>query len=304
MAKAIEVKYPNSAKLFSFCKSILDIKFGNLRVIDQDVGQILKFDPAECSHWKKGRKNIRSFDSIHIIATHLGLDERLVMDVASGALTDVEALIEYRGVGAFHVPASIPETIRGDWQRNQGKTWTLELEQKTKAFFSINHPALQKVVDEIHERIGFQEAPLFLPEIMNAYPNLKFSQRLFKDHQISNSVDLLPIGRPMPDGTFEIQCGEGSQMRPVIRFHVAKAMAPFFISDLLDPVHIAFKDHVDLMKNIYANTFAAWLLMPAKLVRREMSRINLSHDIVTQLAEAFWVSRSLMNLRLRDILAE
>ena len=58
MKKDMAVKYPHSANLFQFCRKVLDHKFGGIRVIDQDVGQILGFDPADCSHWKKGKKNI------------------------------------------------------------------------------------------------------------------------------------------------------------------------------------------------------------------------------------------------------
>ncbi|MBP6217640.1 MAG: hypothetical protein KA436_03520, partial [Oligoflexales bacterium] len=56
--------YPHSVHLFRFCKRILDDKYEGLRVIDQDIGQILGFDPADCSHWKKGKKNIKSIEAI------------------------------------------------------------------------------------------------------------------------------------------------------------------------------------------------------------------------------------------------
>ena len=68
--KEVLIKYPNSANLFQFCRKVLDHKFGGIRVIDQDVGQILGFDPADCSHWKKGKKNIRSIQAMKSIATH------------------------------------------------------------------------------------------------------------------------------------------------------------------------------------------------------------------------------------------
>ena len=82
MKSEVTAKYPNSACLFQFCRKVLDHKFGGIRVIDQDVGQILGFDPADCSHWKKGKKNIRSIQAMKSIADHLGVDEKLVVDVA------------------------------------------------------------------------------------------------------------------------------------------------------------------------------------------------------------------------------
>ena len=80
----MELKYPNSANLFHFCKSVLDIKFGSVRVIDQDVGQILDFDPADCSHWKRVRRNIKSYAAAKSIAGHLRVDEALIFNILSG----------------------------------------------------------------------------------------------------------------------------------------------------------------------------------------------------------------------------
>jgi Zn-dependent peptidase ImmA (M78 family) len=52
--------------------------------------------------------------------------------------------------------------------------------------------------------------------------------------------------------------------------------------------------------DIRANLFAGLLLVPGKMLRKEVEKIDTSHDIVHQLAETFWVSKSLMNQRLRD----
>ena len=82
LKKEAELRYPHSASLFRFCRKILDHKYDGVRVIDQDIGQILGFDPADCSHWKKGKKNIRSIHAMKSIAGHLGIDEHLVADVA------------------------------------------------------------------------------------------------------------------------------------------------------------------------------------------------------------------------------
>ena len=93
MKKETVAKYPHSANLFQFCRKVLDHKFGGIRVIDQDVGQILGFDPADCSHWKKGKKNIRSIQAMKSIADHLEVDEKLIVDVASGEINASRSLI-------------------------------------------------------------------------------------------------------------------------------------------------------------------------------------------------------------------
>ena len=59
MKKISENKYPKSAKLFTFCRKALSLKYqGNVKIIDQDIGAILNFDPADCSHWKRNNQTI------------------------------------------------------------------------------------------------------------------------------------------------------------------------------------------------------------------------------------------------------
>src|SRR6185436_2984483 len=136
MKKAQEVKYPHSANLFQFCRKVLDHKFGGIRVIDQDVGQILGFDPADCSHWKKGKKNIRSIQAMKSIAEHLGVDEKLVVDVASGDLDDSEAFFEYSGYGALSIDAKVFEAAKKDFYRRHAGSWTKDRENEFKDYFN------------------------------------------------------------------------------------------------------------------------------------------------------------------------
>jgi hypothetical protein len=302
MRKGQDIKYPHSARLFSFCKRVLDAKSTHARVIDQDVGEILGFDPADCSHWKKGRKHVRSVDAMKSIARHLGVDERLVMDVASGAVTDVEAFIEYQGLGPMGVVASVPEAVRRDWQRRYGKVWTPDMEAQLAAFFAVNEAGLDEIIAVIHERIHFREAPLFLPEIAKAYPKLNFVSSSVDSQKTAPVTDLIPKSQRRSDGTFEVMMSEQMALRPVGRFHLARAMAPYFVSQLVETSHLAFLEHEPLMHEVYGNVFAARLLVPARMLRDEMSKVDLSRDIVGQLAQVFWVSRGLMNWRLRDVL--
>ena len=66
MKNNYQERYPNSRILFQFSKQALQYKFSEkVKVIDQDVGAILGYDPADCSHWKKGKKNIKNCKSLH-----------------------------------------------------------------------------------------------------------------------------------------------------------------------------------------------------------------------------------------------
>lgn len=304
MKKTSEIKYPSAAHLFQFCRRVLDHKFGGARVIDQDVGQILGFDPADCSHWKKGKKNIRSIQAMRAIADHLGVDERLVVEIAGGDLSEGEAFEEYCGYGAFQINPKIIESARKDFYRKNAANWTRDKEQEFREFFTAQEASIEQLVKDIHARINFQEAPLYLPEITSAYPELRLE------------ACETPLGEvtaeqgPKAGGTgLKITYAVGSEMRPFVRYRIAKLMAGYFLPKIgLDPTakgDIAFgqgSEFTQHLADVQSNVFAAHLLTPAPLLRREMAQVNVMKDIVTQLAEVFWVSKSFMNRRLKEIL--
>ena len=118
MKKTVENRYPHSATLFKFCKKALEIRYeGNVKVIDQDVGSILGYDPADCSHWKKGKKNIHALSTLRTIADHLNLDEGLLIDIAAGKVDLEEAIFEFRGYGAFNLNNRHVEDLKKDFFR-------------------------------------------------------------------------------------------------------------------------------------------------------------------------------------------
>ena len=95
MKNNYQERYPNSRILFQFSKQALQYKFSEkVKVIDQDVGAILGYDPADCSHWKKGKKNIKNCKSLHTLAQTLQVDHDLIIALARGKITLEEALFE------------------------------------------------------------------------------------------------------------------------------------------------------------------------------------------------------------------
>jgi hypothetical protein len=299
MKKAQEVKYPNSANLFQFCRKVLDHKFGGIRVIDQDVGQILGFDPADCSHWKKGKKNIRSIQAMKSIAEHLGVDEKLVVDVASGDLDDTEAFFEFSGYGAFSIDAKVFEAAKKDFYRRHAGSWTKDRENEFKDYFNANEAQIDKVVTEIHQRINFLEAPLYLPEIVTAYPELSLvPQEAEKDKE---NVRVAPVTTAQKGAETRISYQAGTEMRPYMRYRIAKAMGSHFLKDILPKAEDG-NEYTSHLVDVQTNLFAAKLLAPANLLRREMTQINVAKDVVSQLSEVFWVSKTFMNRRLKEIL--
>ena len=295
----VVMKYPSAANLFRFCRRVLDHKYGGVRVIDQDVGQILGFDPADCSQWKKGKKNIRSIQAIRNIAQHLGLDEKLVVDIAAGEVDEVEAYFEYTGYGACSFDSKFFEEAKKDYYRKNSSSWSKHKEKDFQEYFDPDSPVIDEAVKAIHERIKFCEAPLYLPEIVSAYPDL----RLIPDESLSWDDPGKVVRTEKDQGKVAIYYTKGAEIRPYVRYRIAKAMCEYFIPSRELEIENADK-YAEVAFDVISNVFASKLLIPSELLRKEMSSINLAKDVVTQLAETFWVSKTFMNRRLRQILSQ
>jgi Zn-dependent peptidase ImmA (M78 family) len=88
-----------------------------------------------------------------------------------------------------------------------------------------------------------------------------------------------------------------------MRFLIAKELFMFLYlsrNDILGEITDTPEEIID----IYANIFATYLLVPNHLLRKEVSAVKSSLDIVQQLADIFWVSKSFMNQRLREFMAQ
>ncbi len=274
-------KFPHSASLFRFCRRVLDQKYGGVRIIDQDVGQILGFDPADCSHWKKGKKNVRSIQAIKGIATYLGVDERLVRDLAAGEVSDEEAYFEFTGYGPTQVDAKLMEAAKKEYYRMYAASWSKERELEFRTLFTVDKRVIAAFVEEIHERIGFREPPFYIPELLAVYPDL-----LLNAEQLSDA------------GT-----------RSDFRYRLAVSIAEHFLrSRELSPSREAasaveglqkYLAHVD---EVAANLFAFYLLSPTALLHTEIAKLDVAYDLISQLAEKFWVSKSFVNRRLKELL--
>ncbi|MBX9703625.1 MAG: hypothetical protein K2X39_05685, partial [Silvanigrellaceae bacterium] len=105
-------RFPSSAELFKFCKEVLYIKNHNkAKITDQDVGALLDFDPADCTHWKHGRKNIKSISNLSLLAKKLEIDLRTVLDIVQGRNDFEQALLSYNGFGSFAAPSEMRRWI-------------------------------------------------------------------------------------------------------------------------------------------------------------------------------------------------
>ena len=295
MKKTAENRYPHAATLFKFCKEALEIRYeGNVKVIDQDVGAILNYDPADCSHWKKGKKNIRALATLRSIADHLAIDERLLIDIAAGKVTLEEAVFEYRGYGDFALHGKNLENLKKEFFRNPAKWQPENSQNKTfEELFDIDRSRIVEVAQTILEKDVFTEAPIYIPEIFRLIPEVALSE----DGSITQAVETVAQeghGRP----AFIIKYRE---MRPYTRFLLAKELFLCLVK-IESGLFKDFKKSPQEVLEIQSNVFAGLILVPGTMLKKEVEMIDSSMDLVAQLAETFWVSKALMNQRLRDYL--
>ncbi len=277
MKRIAENRYPHSATLFKFCKEALALRLDSqARVIDQDVGAILSYDPADCSHWKKGKKNIRSLTTLKNLANYLQIDETLLIELASGKIDLEEAVFEFKGYGSF------------SFQKHN-----LENFKPFEDTFRLSKNSVAKVAEILVHKGSFDEAPVYLPEVFKQFKNID----IIHDPNLEKNIktDYMESDNNIQAKIYYRDAG----IRPYTRFLMAKEL--FFF--LCKTQNSLVKDFVKLPEDILdvqANIFAGSLLIPGSLLRKEVDRLDSSFDIISQLTRVFWVSKALMSKRLSD----
>src|SRR3954468_8692003 len=130
MKRAGTAKFPNSVQLFKFCQKVLQHHRGT-KVHDQEVGSILNFNPSDCSHWKRGEKNVRSVFSLAKLAEALLVETTLIHDVASGAVGLDEAFYEWQESNAFR--ATLAKAMEA------GQPTLIETRKRVESFVAQLH---------------------------------------------------------------------------------------------------------------------------------------------------------------------
>ena len=290
-------RYQGSANLFKLCRKLLDNKYQGVRIIDQDVGQIIGLDPADCSHWKRGKKSIRTISAIKNLSEHIGLDYKLIVSLLSEEIDHIEAFFEYSGYGSFVTEPSLMEEAKKLYYRKYSGSWSENRSRDFQDYFFINRQKIKTIVQQVHKTIQFEEAPLYLPEIVTGYRDIVLSPE--KPEKMLQDDFHRKVYSKRKEGKFYLYYPEGQDMRPYMRFQLAKKLAEYFLparSVVLDKGE-KYKEH---LHEVESNLFAAELLVPSEQLRKESENIDPGKDLVSQLAEVFWVSKSFMNKRLQD----
>jgi hypothetical protein len=293
MKKSEENRYPNSAELFKFCKEVLILKHQNeVKVIDQHVGALLGFDPADCSHWKKGKKNIKSIQTVNTIATQLEMDSRVVTDLVSGRMALEECLQEFKGYGAYELSSKHYEDLKREFFRNPAHSASEDQAFSFDSYIDLMRNRSFNLTKEILLHSDVKSCPVMLPElVLPAHYNLNLKM-------VSNAT------KPGFDNSFEVETNEGqrtlilntTQTKPHTRALVARELGRILL-DL--PEQVSGQDDINCAR---INLFAGMLLVPRDLLQRVCRQLPATSDLAAELASIFWVGRSVINARLKDFL--
>jgi len=82
-------------------------------------------------------------------------------------------------------------------------------------------------------------------------------------------------------------------------------LAQYFLADFqkVDLGYLPINSQA-MVKRFASVVFGSRLLVPAGLLRAEVNQVDLKKDMVLQLAERFWVSRNMINRRLKEVITE
>lgn len=293
MKKTEENRYPHSADLFKFCKEALNIKHNfEVKVIDQHVGSILGYDPADCSHWKKGKKNIKSLQAINTIASQLEVDPNFVTDIVSGRVDLEESIQEYKGFGSSQLSSKAYEEFKREYFKNPSR---YSQSGETRSFdqvIDLQRENSLEIVQKLLERASVKTPPVMLPELLEALPNIRFSEEENEEKGLTWTTRSEENG----EVRYTIHFRKG-EMKPHVRYLMAREIGRVMLNPQLTEV-----ENEEIL-NAKLNLFASLLLVPGHLLQAAVYQLDETRDMVNQLADMFWVSRTIMNSRFKDFIS-
>ena len=275
MKRSGAVKFPNSVQLFKFCQKVLMAQKGG-KVHDQEVGSILNFNPSDCSHWKRGEKNVRSVFSLAKLAEALQVETSLGHDVASGASGLDEAFYE--------------------WQESNGlKALVQKAAECGDDALSAARRKVEAFAQALHGQSEFTTPPLYVPEVLRFFA--------FVTTQPTEMMDKLSRILRVKPGQYSIQYRKGD-LKPQTRMCMVKDLARIlFQGERARFPELGERSASQPALAEYEETvFIASLLVPKAMLLAEMAKLDSRKNVIAELAALFWVPKSLVGFQLQDIL--
>ena len=309
MEKKLVIKYPQAISLFEFCKDALRHKYDNrIRIIDQDVGTLVGFEPADCSHWKRGQKDVRNLAHLKNISRHLAVDEAIPVGIALGEITAEEGSYELRGYINHELDEEKESELKKQFFQRPSQWGVPQLEKSFAEVFELKHSLVKEFVSKILNEAYISEAPVNPNTVMASFPKITL-QKAANSQDAPMSVKTVVENsltakagaaagkaKVSPNDTYKLVYS-GDIKSPCLRFFVMKEL----FMHLYRVSHRALGELGSVPKEMveeHASLFAMHILVPDEILSEEIQTLNQEFDIIQQLSDTFMVSKSLMNTRL------
>ncbi|NBX17424.1 MAG: hypothetical protein EBR09_08675 [Proteobacteria bacterium] len=274
MRKASEaLRFPQSAVLFRFCLRVLEERKPEGKVHDQDVGNILDYNPSDTSHWKRGKKAVRSIFALEALSRALDVDVELIEDVASGTLDFDEAWFEF---------------CESEDEARQSKAMsglTFSKQRRDRQLM------MEGVAQAITSRAEANSVPVFLPELLNAVPFIQLVQ--------ADVTDRLARSNRVKPGQYVIRYRKGdltSHIRCAIAREIARIILISEREQFMLPVRTEESSATEIVD------LANALLVPSELLCSELTKVPPRANMVKYLSDLFWVPKVVIRSRLVTLL--
>lgn len=275
MRKSSETqRFPQSALLFRFCLRVLETRKRGVKVHDQEVGNILQYNPSDTSHWKRGKKAVRSIYALEALSQSLDVDLETIQDVSDGLLEFEEAWFDFS---------------EAEEERKLVKDLDAGLLRERRD----RQIALEKVATQILAKANIGSVPVYLPEVLSVLPFVQVSQGDVSD-KIARSSRIKP-------GQYSIRYRKG-ELRAHTRAAIGREIARVILYSEREQFSIPAR--IDNLAMFEIIDLSNALLVPKESLRNEMQKISSRVNMVRVLADVFWVPKSVIRSRLAHLVLE
>jgi hypothetical protein len=190
-------RFPQSAVLFKFCLSVLQKRLGTQKAHDQDLGDVLRFNASDTSHWKRGKKSVKSVHALEALARKLDTDFETLRDLSDGTLNFEEAWYEF-------------------CEAENLKDLKAKLSPEMRRAMAERMSVLEEVASGILASADIFSIPVFVPEVASTLSFLEIVARDVGD-RLASSVRVKP-------GFYSIRYRKGD-MRAHTRLAIMREIA-------------------------------------------------------------------------------
>lgn len=275
MRKGAETqRFPQSALLFRFCLRVLETRKSGEKVHDQAVGNILEYNPSDTSHWKRGKKAVRSIYALEALSQTLDVDVDTIQDLADGVIDFEEAWFDFAESEDYKrsLRELSPEMLHE--RRNRQRTF-------------------EKISKGLLEKANISSIPVYLPELLQVMPFIQMAQGDVAEKLVRTS-------RIKP-GQYAVRFRKGE-----LRAHTRAAMTREFARVIMysEREQFGLPAKLDALTTLEVIDFSNALLVPAEILNTEMQKISARMNLIKRLSEIFWVPKSVIRARLATLILD